>query len=86
MTQTLTTQCGSFYSPFPHEEGKVVFVRRALDNYHICVQDSVRADLYKIVADTISSKLATKIEEALLADHALLEEVRDDQAHQDPHT
>lgn len=89
MTQTFTTQCGSFYSPFPHEEGKAVFVRKALDNYHVCVQDTVREDLYRIIADTISRKLATKIEEALLSNPTLLEEVRRedyDQASQDPHS
>jgi hypothetical protein len=74
MAATFTTQCGSFYTPFPHEEGKVVFIRRALDNYHVCVQDTFRADLYIIVVDTISGKLALKIEEALIASPALLEE------------
>lgn len=53
---------GHFYLKYPHEEKLgPVFIRQLVNNYHVCVQDTKRKDLYQIVADVTDLALAEKI-------------------------
>ncbi len=47
---------GSFYLKFPSEKKLgSIFIRKSIDNYHVCVQDEHNKKLYKIVADVGSN-------------------------------
>ena len=47
---------GSFYLKFPSEKKLgPIFIRKSIDNYHVCVQDDRNKKLYKIVADVGSN-------------------------------
>lgn len=64
------TVVGAFYQKYSHEEPLgPIFVRKYLDNYHVCVQDSKNKKLYKIVADCRDPVLAERIRDMLLPGH-----------------
>lgn len=44
-----------------------VFVHRANNNYHVCVQDRKNKDCYEVVVDCRDPLLAEKIKDMLLA-------------------
>lgn len=59
---------GAFYSKYRHEEALgPVFVRKALDNYHVCVQDKTNPKLFEIVADVRNKGLADMLVQHLKA-------------------
>ena len=63
---------GLFYQKHSHEESLgPVFIRKALDNYHVCVQDTKNKKLYKIVADCQDLILAERIRNILIPGYVI---------------
>lgn len=57
---------GSYYQKFPFEESLgPIFIRKHLDNYHVCVQDEKYPNLYRVVVDCRDPLLAQRIKKII---------------------